>query len=425
MSHRWGQYSPYFAVPSDISSDVPDGCSINFAQVLSRHGARDPTRYKTNNYRTLVKRIKRNVRRFEGKYAFLKEYTYKLGANELTAFGQQEMVNSGAEFYSRYRTLAQQNPLFVRANDRHRVVQSAENFTQGFHEMMRRDKEAGRKSDYPYDILVISDKGRANDTLSHKLCDAFVHQHRPTVASKAQSKWRDIFVPPIRKRLQKDLPGFSPDVAETTSLMDLCPFETVASPNGSVSPFCHLFSQQEWQQYSYYQSLGKYYGFGHGNPLGPTQGVGWVNELIARMTASPVKDTTSVNHTLDDDMTTFPIGEGHVLFADFSHDNDMTGIFSAMGLYNTTKPLAPDGLEPPETNGGYSAGWTVPFAGRLYVEKMQCASENKELVRVIVNDRVQPLEQCGGDRLGRCTLDAFVRSLQFARDGGKWKECFR
>lgn len=43
ISHYWGQYSPFYSVPSEISADVPRGCSVTFAQVLSRHGARDPT----------------------------------------------------------------------------------------------------------------------------------------------------------------------------------------------------------------------------------------------------------------------------------------------------------------------------------------------------------------------------------------------
>ena len=43
ISHYWGQYSPFYSVPSEISADIPRGCSVTFAQVLSRHGARDPT----------------------------------------------------------------------------------------------------------------------------------------------------------------------------------------------------------------------------------------------------------------------------------------------------------------------------------------------------------------------------------------------
>ncbi|KAK6405100.1 hypothetical protein LTR95_018802 [Oleoguttula sp. CCFEE 5521] len=92
----------------------------------------------------------------------------------------------------------------------------------------------------------------------------------------------------------------------------------------------------------------------------------------------------------------------------------MTAIFSALGLYNTTTTpmLSNTTVVEAEQEGGYSAAWTVPFAARAYFEKLQCRGEREEFVRVIVNDRVQALEQCGGDSLG------------FARSGGAWDQCF-
>jgi len=82
----------------------------------------------------------------------------------------------------------------------------------------------------------------------------------------------------------------------------------------------------------------------------------------------------------------------------------------------------------------------------MYVEKMICGEEQdggaepaepahspikidtdtkpKELVRIIVNDRVIPLQNCGVDDLGRCELGKFVESLSFARGGGAWEKCF-
>jgi hypothetical protein len=112
------------------------------------------------------------------------------------------------------------------------------------------------------------------------------------------------------------------------------------------------------------------------------------------------------------------------LYADFSHDNDMTGIFFAMGLYNSTSALSNTTLETAQQTNGYSASYTVPFGARAYIEKLQCLGHSQELVRVIVNDRVIPLHTCGADLLGRCTLSDFVDSLSFARSGGDWASCF-
>lgn len=88
--------------------------------------------------------------------------------------------------------------------------------------------------------------------------------------------------------------------------------------------------------------------------------------------------------------------------------------------------------EPGVTGRGRNTGWWAGIANLFW----WCDREKgvagmiasqimpEELVRVIVNDRVQDLKQCGGDRLGRCKLSAFVKSLGFARSGGLWDQCY-
>ena len=69
----------------------------------------------------------------------------------------------------------------------------------------------------------------------------------------------------------------------------------------------------------------------YGNPLGRVQGVGYVNELLARLTQTPVRDHTQTNRTLDGAPATFPLNR--TLYADFSHDNQMAAIYAALGLF--------------------------------------------------------------------------------------------
>jgi hypothetical protein len=424
ITQYWGQYSPYYSVPIKGTHKVPEQCTVTFAQILSRHGARDPTASKTVTYAALVSHLKSTVKSFTGAYAFLTAYNYTLGADQLTTFGQQEMVNSGIKFFDRYAALGLKVAPFIRSSSEARVVESAQNFSQGFHQALVRHNGHDAKP-YPYGITVISEDAGSNNTLNHGLCTAFENGTDSKIGGNAQTLWMNVFVPPIQARLNHDLPGANLSTTDVISFMDLCPFNTIASPVGTLSPFCNLFSDSEWHSYDYYQSLGKYYGYGNGNPLGPTQGVGFVNELIARLTGTPVSDSTSTNRTLDSNPATFPVGGNNVLFADFSHDNDLTGIFSALGLYNTTTPLTNTTIETITQTNGYSASWTVPFAARAYFEKLGCKGESEELVRVIVNDRVMPLEMCGGDSRGACKLSAFVKSLSFAMEGGHWAQCFK
>lgn len=370
----------------------------------------------------IIESLHTNALSYSKPYLFLKDYKYTLGADELTIFGQQQMVNSGIKFYKRYQSLALHTTPFIRASGQNRVVESAQNWTQGFHTSLIQD-DPSKPDGYPYPMLVIPETKGSNNTLSHGLCTSFEDGSDPT-GEDAQNSWMEIFAPPIAARLMDNLPGTNFTIEDTVYMMDLCPFNTIASDRGKISPFCALFTESEWRAYDYYQSLGKYYGYSWGNALGPTQGVGFTNELIARLTNTPVNDHTSTNSTLDSSRDTFPLGGNTTLYADFSHDNDMITIFSALGLYNSTKSLSNTTIEDVEQTNGYSASWTGPFAARAYFEKMTCANADEEFVRVIVNDRVLPLETCGGDDLGRCTLKAFVDSLSFAKQGGDWDKCF-
>lgn len=417
ISHFWGQYSPYFAVSSDISADIPPQCSVTFAQILSRHGARDPTASKTASYNATIQQIQQNVKSFSGDYAFLANYSYTLGADQLTLFGEQEMINSGIKFYDRYEDLASKLTPFVRSSGESRVVESAQNWTQGFHAAKASDRSARPRGDaaYPYNILVIPEDEGYNNTLNHDLCTTFEDGPDGDIAAAAQKTWSNIFAAPIRDRLNANLKGANLTITQTIYIMDLCPFNTVASPTGAISPFCKLFTEQEWQQYGYYETLNKYYGYSHGNTLGPTQGIGFTNELIARLTGKPVSDSTSTNRSLDANPATFPLGRR--LYADFSHDNDMTAIFSALGLYNNTAPLSNTTLTEAKQAGGYSAAWTVPFAARAYFEKLSCYGHKEEFVRVIVNDRVQPLEQCGGRQVWSLQAQCFCEQLGLRKVG--------
>lgn len=404
---------------------MPSDCEIVFAQVLSRHGARFPTQTKTEAYKNLVTAIQANATAFHGQYAFLRDYSYTLGSDDLTTFGERQMVNSGIKFYERYRALARHEVPFVRSSGASRVVASGKKFLHGFQQGKRLDGDADREQTTPKISVVLSEEPGANNSLNHNTCPFF---EASRLGDEALGRFTAIFAPPIKRRVEANLPGVQLRNEEVPYLMDLCAFDTVsATPDGSVqSAFCDLFTEPEWAEYDYLQSLGKYYGFGGGNSLGPAQGIGFVNELIARLTNTPVQDQTSTNRTLDvSQASTFPLNR--TLYADFTHDNGMIPIFFALGLYNHTSPLPQTHIQSVDKADGYSAAWTVPFGGRAYIEMMQCTKDPdpEPLVRVLVNDRVVPLRGCSVDQLGRCRRSDFIHGLSFARSGGNWNDCFQ
>lgn len=422
ISQSWGQYSSFFSVPSDVETTLPETCEIVFAQMLSRHGARWPTYFKTYTYNNLVSGIKNNVTSsFKGKYAFLNDYKYEMGDSNLTTFGEQQMINSGIKFFERYQHIAKDYDPFVRTTDSRRVKASALLFSEGFHNARLADNKTRPDASYPYPTIILPEKDSFNNSLH--AADHCAPFHKYADDSDRPETWRAIWTAPIIKRLTTDLPGIRLDAWDACNFMDLCPFETANNAAGRISPFCDVFTASEWKDYDYQKAIEKWYGRANGNPLSATVGVGYVNELIARLTNRPVRDHTSTNSTMDADPRTFPIGEENKLFADFTHDNDMLPVLAALGVYIGTAALPGTRRQGAEESGGFSSSWSVPFGARVYFEKMRCAGDGDELVRILINDRVTPLSVCESDEFGRCKLDEFVEGLSFARSGGEWDRC--
>lgn len=276
-------------MPTEISADVPKGCEITFVNVLARHAARFPITNTSASFNLTIRKIQSTTKNFKGKYAFLADYVYPLGAENLTVFGEQESYNLGIQFFRRYTKLLQKYTPFIRAAGIPRIVRTAANFSAALHQ--ERITKYGRDpASYPYPIQALSEAAGSNDTyVFHSaffptICFFFslflvyvFHNHTnamgrldPTTCTafrtkapynvtqdEAQKTWAGIFVPPIAARLNAALAPTVLNITETLYVMDLCPFSTVANPGGAISPFCDLFTVEEWHQYSYYQTLGK------------------------------------------------------------------------------------------------------------------------------------------------------------------------
>ncbi|EPS35902.1 hypothetical protein H072_10637 [Dactylellina haptotyla CBS 200.50] len=419
ISRSWGPYTPYFSLESDYrSAKIDKKCKVTFAQVLSRHGARYPTEGAGKGIKTTVDKIQAQAISYSKKTAFIKAFNYTLGADELTTFGEIEMYNSGIKFYRRYKSLANKCNPFIRASSQQRVIDSGSQFTQGF--IDEKTKKTGNPvSTFPPPVIIYEGE-EFNNTLDHGACREFEDGKYSNLGSDAQATYAAKFTNRIVKRLNMDIPGANISSGDVINLMSLCPYYTVVEPTGDPLPkFCDIFSDEEFKNYNYYLTLGKYYGYGPGNPLGPAQGIGFVNELIARLTGSTVNDSTSTNTTLDGNPATFPLGRK--LYADFSHDNSMVSVFSALNLFEGTHDLSKD-----HSGHGhkFNVAELVPFASRMYVEKLKCEGEKEELVRILINDRVMELKGCDEKKYGACSIGDFVEMLKWARNGGNWNECW-
>lgn len=101
------------------------------------------------------------------------------------------------------------------------------------------------------------------------------------------------------------------------------------------SAFCDLFTEEEWKGYEYsvgachgllcilkihiLADLSFWYNNGPGNPAVAAQGIGWVQELVSRLTQTRITEfASSVNGTIVSSNVTFPLSQP--IFVDATHD---------------------------------------------------------------------------------------------------------
>ncbi|KAJ6614203.1 histidine phosphatase superfamily [Mycena sp. CBHHK59/15] len=333
LKSRGGTYTPFFSVDSYIPP--PAGCCVNQIQ---RHGAWYPTSGASKNIISAISKLQSAENYTDSHLDFLKTFEYTLGISDLVPFGAQQSSESGELAFEHYADL------IGASNLPFRVIDTANNWTAGF-------SAASNHVFNPSISVIISEAG--NDTLDNNMCLNAGNSDTQT------DTWLVVFAPSITTRLNSAAPGANISNDETYSLISMCPFHAVATFVG------------------YSMDLDTFYETRYGAPLGPVQGVGYINELLVRLTGTPVNDTTQTNRTLTQDTCTFPLDRA--LYADFSHDNEM---------------------------------------------RMTCTSGKS--VHILVNDAVQPLEFCEGAKDGVCELGAFVASQRYAQNGGNgdWDKCF-
>ncbi|KAG9103772.1 hypothetical protein FRC06_008090 [Ceratobasidium sp. 370] len=421
IANNLGAYSARYVVPSDISSGVPRGCDVTMINILQRHGARYPTQDAGVAINAALAKTKTAQNITDTSLKFVPDFNYSFIAEQLVPFGRNQSYISGQIIAKKYATLGASK--FIRTAEKDRIVESSRWWRQGF--------EGGAfdvsVSSLPQPDLILD---TVNNTLDISTCTA-AEELNPEPGDIAKLKWISNFAPPITQRLNKLLPGANLNDNDTVSLMSLCGFDTAAK-DGTASPWCGVFTKSEFKSYEYSVDLEKYYSKSYGSAYAPSEGAGWVNELLARLTNTPVHDNTTTNSTLDTNTVTFPIGRlAPRIFADFSSDNNIAMILSATGILRDRADLPVTGPAPPSRQ--FYVSKIVPFAGSTVVEKITCPATSASLnagdyVRVLVNDAVIPLNfpACGGlgATSGICTLSGFVKSQAFARTGGNWTSCF-
>lgn len=405
--HSWGNLAPWFSVPSSefglphASPLVPEGCGINQVFLLHRHGARYPTAGSSPSAFATKLHSLANSTGFtaSGPLEFLNDWTYKLGAEILTPFGREQLYDLGVSFRVNYGELLKgfnDLPVF-RTTSEARMLDSSLNFAAGFFGVQ------SYQTSY-HQLIEIEEPGFNSTLQPTNVCpDA-------SLSGGQSGKWSAVYTPPIIRRLSKYLNGVNLTASDIIGMQQLCAYETVAL---GFSSFCDAFTEEEWKQYEYYNDLGFWYSNGPGSPSAAARGIGWLQELVSRLTQTRISEfNSSVNKTIVTSDIWFPLDQP--IYVDATHDNVMANIVTALNLTSlaSSGPLPTDHIPEGRT---YFTSKIAPFASNLVAQVLSCpASSTPTHIRFILNDGVAPLtglQGCAEDKNGLCELSAFLRGI--------------
>ncbi|KAG8710111.1 hypothetical protein FRC08_017607 [Ceratobasidium sp. 394] len=422
LFRSWGSLSPWYSVPSaefglpDAGVDAPEQCRITGVHLLHRHGARypaiDPLWGQPITFINKLGKIK-NLKATD-ELAFLNDWTNPLGSAVLTAFGRAQLYALGVSMRMRYGFLlnnfteANRLPVF-RTESMNRMRESTTNLALGFF---------GHPIENQYEQVIMVQDPKLNNTISpYDSCpnaNIVEKAYRGVPRVKA---WAATYLANAVARFNKMAPEVQWTVEDVYAAQQMCPYETVSL---GYSKFCELFSKDEWDGFDYSLDLGFWYNDAFGSPIAQALGLGWLSELVARLTHTPITvHNTSTNATMHDSIR-FPLNDA--IYVDATHETVFLNIITAMNLTN----FASDGQLPSThipPNRKFKSSRLSPFATNMQVQLLSCATQPESQIRIIINDGVVPLttvKGCPEDKHGRCPLDTFVAAQKETIGSASW-----
>ncbi|KAM0751143.1 putative acid phosphatase [Meredithblackwellia eburnea MCA 4105] len=410
----WGNLSPQRSIDSSVygltgaSPAIPETCEAVQVHYYYRHGARYPTTGAAPSaFAAKVHNASATGFTATGPLSFLNTWTYKLGAELLTPFGRAQNFDLGVGARVAYGALlnnftaAGKLPVF-RTQSQDRMVKTAKNFAAGFFgvpeyvdqvEISIEVEAVGlNASGAPYEVCTNSNNARGS------------------VGSTAATNYTNVAYQPALKRLQSWVTGINFTVTDVGAMLQLCAYETDAL---GYSKFCEIFTEDDFKAFEHSFDISFYGNNGFGSPVAAAQGLGYLQELVARLSKIPItKWNSETNSTLDGSNVTFPLDQA--FYADAAHEVSILDAMTAINLTALAKS-GPPSVSSIAADQTFVASQIVPFATNMVVQVLECqASSPTKQIRFIVNDAVVPLEYegCKSDFNGLCAFDTVLAALQ-------------
>ena len=409
---------------------LPIGTNISQLHMLHRHGSRYPTTNASVEKfgKALTELLAGKKANFTGELSFVNSWSYGLGDEILVPVGRQELFDSGVLHYYDYgRLYNTSTKIIARTTTQDRMLKSAEYFMAGFFGL-----------DWTRNATlepIIEGNNFNNSLAGYDNCN----NSNLAVSSggtNASTQWQNVYLQNATKRFQSMSGDFTWNVSDVYNAQTLCPYETVAF---GYSAWCDLFTYEEWEGFEYSIDLSFAGNNYFQSPTGRAVGIGYVEELLARLNNHLLMTSTAQdNITLDNNTVTFPLNQ--TLYFDFSHDTNIAAVLTAFGLKQFAPLLPANGPIPSDQQ--LIVSHLQPFGARLDIEiisapKPVSASRKNnwneyseggptKYIHFIINQRTLPLgksfPECGQRTDGWCELSIFLETQKDSLTKAKYEE---
>ena len=314
----------------------------------------------------------------------------------MTSTGQQagtlEAFETGVKLRTRYQHLIPQDGTTTRfwTASASRDIATARYFADGF---FGRDWEVQQLADLQI-IPETSDLGgntlTPGDTCLNYVTDKIDGHDKGYVA---MAEWQEVFVAPIKERLEQGQSYLDFTPVEVFGMMEMCGFEMLV--RDGISPWCNVFDHNDWQNFAYARDLLHFYRAGPGNRYSRAMGWLWLNATMNLLEQGPSAGT---------------------MFFSFVHDGDVIPMLAALGY--------PKGYDGPDsetalptnrsvTDRAYKTSDITPMGGRIIFERLSCSTTtgNETFIRLNINDGVIPIGHDSSGPGNSTSMSDFKRYL--------------
>jgi len=178
------------------------------------------------------------------------------------------------------------------------------------------------------------------------------------------SYWQPLFAQPIIERLTPLSGGVLLTPVDIYSMMEMCGFEILAR---GYSPWCAVFTQDEWLQFEYARDLLHFYRAGPGNQYAGAMGWLWLNATQELMS----------NHS------------SHDVYFSFVHDGDIAPLMATLQILDEHALIQELPTDRMKEDRRWRTSDVVPMGGRVVFERITCEhdpGETRRYVRLFIND---------------------------------------